>query len=1147
MASSIQSRFMQLIFESEISEALELLQSFLDKQGGFDQVVDCITAWQDLIDSSDSALRPLLECLDDEDPAVIRGALGVVSALLRNAPDKGRAFRMKNELTELRFVNKLEQLSVGADPEVLSEIEQCQRLLRNEKEDAPSEKVSVHCTDARIMTSPEPLQPLLSTLHAMLLDDDLCEIHKLLLEKFIDTLPEIKTEADAEAVLQALRVGEAPRQNGIEGSPPRRPSLHVSSKILPIPPPPAPPPLPQAKTPEFQDIDGRGRAPPPPPPPLHMMKGATSPSPPDPGPPTASPPPVPALVLAPKQNTADLPKSMKPRRSPSKDLKMKPIMWSKISPSSIVQGQGSESVWGELAKESTSLCLDFDMIDGMFSVASSNEATSQNQPSFTNAKKKCVLVDLLNPKRSQNVTIVLKQFKDLDSIISDLNANKIGRFDVEQLRTLKTILPGFEEVDALRRYTGEIAKLTPACSFFLRLIDIPDYRLRIDCLLLRLEFHRIMEDVVPSLHLLKIACTELRESTTLRRLFLLLVNIGNYLNSSSSHGNAAGFKMSSLWKIIDHKAAKGSSSLLHLVAKLDPALLSGLEDELHDINKASEISVEDIKTSLKSLGEQCASLGNQLKSSSGSEFVEVQEYLTDHCQIELEEANKSLEEFLEVQNNLAVFFCENQSSFKIEECLKIFKILIVRLRQALQENEEQEERRHRMKAAALHNDKESAVPKSEDQQENVFFVTLEKGQNLHRRRVKNEVVGDREVVRSPRVRRLKENSVNNADNHDNDGQRELVSQNGQAHKENLSKTSHDTTVRSVDVLDLVDYMEILEKNSSSHIIKKSEGTKEPTESGIATNCPEMDQEENNNNNKDMGTAASTQTSESLPKRTSEEPVSGTKNEKAKVVSPSAPQKRPVSNVPPTRVPADVSSKTVAPSRITTQARTLQGKAASTPPARRVDGTKTSTAQKSGTAGVSSTRLPLQHSAQPRAASQKSLTTPIKRPATVPARKPTNATSPIQTPRVLPNSRSKPTSHAPSTNKFDGNAGLTKKPSNQVKITMTTSRAAVSASSPSLSHRSPPPNAANEQQPQHGRRVTNLPQKRKDAQQERRDVPVKPQVSTSSRPSLIKTGSVPQQQSLPKMDATEIPRPLRRTAGHRPQEATTPAKAKPKWM
>ncbi|EYC16018.1 hypothetical protein Y032_0035g3097 [Ancylostoma ceylanicum] len=1144
MASSIQSRFMQLIFESEISEALELLQSFLDKQGGFDQVVDCITAWQDLIDSSDSALRPLLECLDDEDPAVIRGALGVVSALLRNAPDKGRAFRMKNELTELRFVNKLEQLSVGADPEVLDEIEQCQKLLRNEKEDAPSEKVLVHCTDATIMTSPEPLQPLLSTLHSMLLDDELCELHKLLLEKFIDTLPEIKTEADAEAVLQALRIGESPKQNGIDCNPAKRTPHHVSSKILPIPPPPAPPPLPQTKTHGFQDIDGRGRAPPPPPPPLYMMKGSASPSPPDPGPPSAPPPPVPALVLAPKQNVADLPKSMKPKRSPSKDLKMKPIMWSKISPSSIVQGQGSESVWGELAKESTSLCLDFDMIDGMFSIASSHEAASQNQPSFTNAKKKCVLVDLLNPKRSQNVTIVLKQFKDLDSIISDLNANKIGRFDVEQLRTLKTILPGFEEVDALRRYTGEIAKLTPACSFFLRLIDIPDYRLRIDCLLLRLEFHRIMEDVVPSLHLLKIACTELRESTSLRRLFLLLVNIGNYLNSSSSHGNAAGFKMSSLWKIIDHKAAKGSSSLLHLVAKLDPALLSGLEDELHDINKASEISVEEIKTSLKSLGEQCASLGKQLKSSAGSEFVEVREYLTDHCQIELEEANKSLEEFLEVQNNLAVFFCENQSSFKIEECLKIFRILIVRLRQALQENEEQEERRHRLKAAAQHNDKESAISKTEEQQENVFFNTLEKGQNLYRRRVKNEVASDREVVRTPRVKRLKENNVNNADKHESDGQRGLVAQNGQEQRENLNKISHETTMRPVDALDLNDYVEILEKNSTSHLIKKPEGTKPLAGAGTTTSFPDMDQKESD---QDARIAASAQTAESLPKRPSEEQVPKEKNENAKVLPPAAPQRRPAGTVQPSRVPAPVSSKTSAPTRLTTSARAPQGKTTSTPPAKAVDGTKASATQKSGSTGISSTRIHPQHSAQPRVTPQKSLTTPVKRTTTTTVRKPATAAPSVQAPRTLPNSRTTPPSHVPSMNKTNSTAGLTKRPSNQVKITVATSRTAVPVSSPSPAHRSSLPTGSNDQQPQHGRRLTNLPQKRKDVQQEKRDVPVKPQVSTSSRPSLIKTGSVPQQQSLPKMDATEIPRPLRRTAGHRTQEATLSAKAKPKWM
>ncbi|KAJ1349016.1 hypothetical protein KIN20_004458 [Parelaphostrongylus tenuis] len=34
------------------------------------------------------------------------------------------------------------------------------------------------------------------------------------------------------------------------------------------------------------------------------------------------------------------------------------------------------------------------------------------------------------------------------------------------------------QVNALRRYTGEISQLTPTCSFFLRLLDIPDYCLR---------------------------------------------------------------------------------------------------------------------------------------------------------------------------------------------------------------------------------------------------------------------------------------------------------------------------------------------------------------------------------------------------------------------------------------------------------------------------------------------------------------------------------------------------------------------------------------------------------------------------------------------------------------------------------------------
>ncbi|VDM75214.1 unnamed protein product [Strongylus vulgaris] len=94
------------VHESEISEALDLLHSSLDKPDGFEQVVDCVAAWQDLIDSSDSALRPLLECLDDDEPAVILGALRVVNALIHKAPDEARAFRIKNELSGISTISK---------------------------------------------------------------------------------------------------------------------------------------------------------------------------------------------------------------------------------------------------------------------------------------------------------------------------------------------------------------------------------------------------------------------------------------------------------------------------------------------------------------------------------------------------------------------------------------------------------------------------------------------------------------------------------------------------------------------------------------------------------------------------------------------------------------------------------------------------------------------------------------------------------------------------------------------------------------------------------------------------------------------------------------------------------------------------------
>ncbi|VDL76688.1 unnamed protein product [Nippostrongylus brasiliensis] len=604
------------------------------------------------------------------------------------------------------------------------------------------------------------LADLLLDLEKLLQDESCGRGRLLVLEILLDRLREIRTEDEAEAVVKALITGGLKKERPTVSAPPAPRSLndnHVklhgpssSTQHPGIKAPPLPPPAP----------------PPPPPPPYVMRTGFPNGS--SPQGKVPSPPTPPSFALNPPK--FELPESMKPQKAPNEALKMKTIMWTKIAPSAVLDGQDSDSVWGELARQSTKLQLDFDLIDGMFAITpSQSQAVGAVVPSVAQcSKRKGLLVDLLTPKRSQNVTITLKQFRDLDALISDLRENKVGRFDAEVLRTLKTILPDSDEVAALRRYTGEVSQLAPACSFFLQLLDIPDYRLRIECMMLRLEFHRIMEEVVPQIHVLKLAATELRRSKALRRLLLLLVNIGNYLNSSSTHGNAAGFKLSSLWR-------------------MEPDLPSDLDHELPDI---------------------CVASDNQLKSKQGNEFCEIREYLSDHCHYELLETNKSLNELLIIQDELAHFFCENKASFKIEECFKIFKNLVIRLRQALQENDEKDKRMLRkQRATNVCEAASEGVEKKADCQpsDDDFLATLEKGQTHHIRKRgtvrANEVGREREGER--KIRRAKETKS---------GENSHVDENSVSKHLTAGLPLRTSAVHNR-VIDLNDYVEILEKQA----------------------------------------------------------------------------------------------------------------------------------------------------------------------------------------------------------------------------------------------------------------------------------------------------------------------------------------------
>ncbi|VDK36067.1 unnamed protein product [Gongylonema pulchrum] len=98
------------------------------------------------------------------------------------------------------------------------------------------------------------------------------------------------------------------------------------------------------------------------------------------------------------------------------------------------------------------------------------------------------------------------------------------------------------------------------------LLAVPDYRLKLDCMILKEELDAAFETLLPQIDTVINACVEIKRSEALPKIFCMLVQIGNFLNANASFGNAAGFKLNSLWKILDVKAAQKSITLLHFIS-----------------------------------------------------------------------------------------------------------------------------------------------------------------------------------------------------------------------------------------------------------------------------------------------------------------------------------------------------------------------------------------------------------------------------------------------------------------------------------------------------------------------------------------------------------------------------------------------------
>ncbi|XP_041721332.2 inverted formin-2 isoform X2 [Coregonus clupeaformis] len=488
--------------------------------------------------------------------------------------------------------------------------------------------------------------------------------------------------------------GTPPPLLGFSGMPPPPPPPPLPG----LPPPPPPPPLPgmgNGGPPPPPPLPGMG---PPPPPPLPGIMGPPPPPPlPGMGPPP--PPPLPGMGPPPPPGGGDMIMAQSvqmlgrssyarpPKAGRCPTLRMKKLNWQKL-PSRVVTD--SYSMWTSV--QSDSLEPDYSSIEELFCLPVTESKAKGSAPAVKQEPKEISFIDA---KKNLNLNIFLKQFRcSHEDFVAMIQKGDRSKFDVEVLKQLQKLQPEKHEIENLKSYQGEREKLAGVDQFYLQLLAVPCYALRIECMLLCEEISSVLQMMQPKAELLDEACESLRVSTRLPSFCKLILDVGNFLNHGSHTGNAQGFKIGTLLKLTETKANKSRITLLHHIlqeAEQNHDDLLNLPDDLEICEMAAGVNLESIQTEASSLIKRLKDSEKKVASSSVEDIKE--QYLTA-MQGSLEACRVLEERFVSIdrkKEDLAQYLCEDSSHLSLQELfstIKTFRGLFIK---ALKDNQTRRE------------------------------------------------------------------------------------------------------------------------------------------------------------------------------------------------------------------------------------------------------------------------------------------------------------------------------------------------------------------------------------------------------------------------------------------------------------------------
>ena len=282
-----------------------------------------------------------------------------------------------------------------------------------------------------------------------------------------------------------------------------------------------------------------------PPAPISLLKPTPIPSP----KPTPIPSPTPAPVVSEPEDSYKPP--VRAKYNPSVPLRQ--VYWSVVSGRAL-----KDTIWERMPAPRH---LNSAEIEDLFELKKQGPSLSSGTLGSLQAEEE--VVSFVDTKRETNIGIGVRKLRYSGEEVKHILLN-IDNFSlsVDALSVMCEILPKESECLSIRSYQGEVDRLSLVNNFLYSVSEIANCLDRAHCLLFRANFKEEMEKIRSDLSNFQSDCHLVLENSHFFYLLNYILDLGNYLNGSSTRGGACGFHLEILCQLERTKTSDNTMSLI---------------------------------------------------------------------------------------------------------------------------------------------------------------------------------------------------------------------------------------------------------------------------------------------------------------------------------------------------------------------------------------------------------------------------------------------------------------------------------------------------------------------------------------------------------------------------------------------------------